>query len=521
METIRCSMARGGLGGVINIITKKGTQGVRGGLSADIDERGSYTARADVSGGNETLDYFVSGSRQDADGFLLSRDFDSTSEEDGGMRENSDYIRNNIYANLGMGAGDDFQFGFVAGASQGEFGQPPSTINDSKDVFAKKVKYERVDDYDGQFAQLSMGYDPAGIFNLRAWGYVNDSDQDLAGYDSDDYSAITKKGSYDKTDETQIYGGTVQAFFNSDSKGRLGLSLNAEKNSYDSNGYEITKSGTEDIDVSHDMTLLAAAHEYEITLFDHLGAVAGYSHHWQNKDEGDDDDQGSWLIGLTYDLFEHTQLRTSYARKIRFASIKNLYDAGSGNEDLTTETSDNFEIGISHLLPWGIMADLALYHNDVEDYIQKNDTTEIYENKDEYRFKGLELFLSKQFSNAGLTFGYSYMDAVDKSEGTTVDDLEYRPVHKFTLEGDYEFDFGLTAYASLLHLTDQIYYGSDGSKGDLGDITLVNMKLEQLVYKKIGSIYLGVDNLFDENYEESYGFPQAGRTAYAGMKIRF
>lgn len=506
---------QGGLGGVINIITKKGTRGVRGGLSADIDERGNANAKGDISGGNDRVDYFVSTSRQDSDGYKLSDSFDATSEEDGSIRENSDYFREHFFTNLGMTASDSLRFGIVAGVSKAEFGQPPSTINDNSDPYAKKPKYERVEDSDGQFAQLSMGYDPGGLFSLRAWGYLNARDEDLAGYDGDDYSEITDKKSYDKTDETDVSGATVQGFLKFNTLGQLGFSLNAENNSYDSNG---AYGNGNAIAVSHDLSLYSAAMEYEATFFDRLGVVAGYSHHWQNKEQGNDDDQGAWLAGLSFDVVEHTRLRASYARKIRFASIKNLYDSDAGNEDLDTETSDNYEIGVTQLLPYGIMADLALFQNDVENYIQKVD--DVYENNDEYRFKGAELFLSKQFSKAGVSLGYSYMDAENKSEDATFEDLEYRPVHKFTLEGNYAFDFGLIVYAGLMHLTDQVYDG-DTDQGELGDITLVDLKIEQRIYKELCSLYVGVDNLFDEEYEESYGFPQAGRTTYAGMKIRF
>lgn len=369
-------------------------------------------------------------------------------------------------------------------------------------------------------AQLSMGYDPGGLFSLRAWGYVNEHDEQLARYNSDEYMAITKSKNYNQTDETEVAGGTVQGFFNLDALGRLGFSLNAENNAYDSNGAY----GNDDaITISHDLSLYAAAIEYETTLFERLGVVAGYSHHWQDMDQGNGDDQGAWLTGLNYDLAEKTRLRAAYARKIRFASIKNLYDGDAGNRNLDTERSDNYEIGVSRLLPYGILADLALFQNNVEDYIQKVEQAsgdDLYENYDEYRFKGVEFFLSKQFSKAGASLGYAYMDAENRSEDAAFEELEYRPAHKFTLEGNYAFDFGLIAYASLMYLTDQVYDG-DEDQGELGDITLVDLKLEQRIYKQIWAVYLGVENLFDQDYEESYGFPQAGRTAYAGMKIRF
>ncbi len=449
----------------------------------------------------------------------------TTDVEDGGIRENSDSARQNLFANLGLAVNDDLRFGMVVGGTDAEFGKPMSTIDDKSDPYAKNVKYERVEDYDSRFAQLSLGYDPKSLFSLRAWGYVNQSDEESAGYDDDSFSAISKKGSYEQSDETEVCGATIQGFFSSDAFGRLGLSLNSEVNTYGAKGYEIKKKGASDIDISHDIELFSAALEYETTLFDRLAFVAGYSHHWQNKDLGEDDDKGAWLLGLSYDMTMNTRLRASYARKVRFASIKNLYDPSAGNEDLNTETSDNYEVGVTQALPWGITADVALFRNNVENFINKveqEDGDDLYENHDEYRYQGVELLLSKPFAAADISLGYSYMDAQDKSEGSYMDDIEYCPVHKFTLEGDYTFGFGLTAYASLEYLAGQIYYGDEGDpKGELDDIVLVNLKLEQWIYKNACAVYIGVDNLLDEDYEESYGFPQAGRTAYVGAKFRF
>jgi len=34
-------------------------------------------------------------------------------------------------------------------------------------------------------------------------------------------------------------------------------------------------------------------------------------------------------------------------------------------------------------------------------------------------------------------------------------------------------------------------------------------------------VYVGANNLFDATYEESYGIPQAGRTVYGGVTVRF
>ena len=90
----------GGLGGVINIITKKGQKGVHGTVSGEIGDGDRYLGKFNLSGGHEKINFFLSGSLSDTNGFRLSDDFKSTTEEDGGLRENSDERRNDFFANV-------------------------------------------------------------------------------------------------------------------------------------------------------------------------------------------------------------------------------------------------------------------------------------------------------------------------------------------------------------------------------------------------------------------------------------
>jgi len=50
---------------------------------------------------------------------------------------------------------------------------------------------------------------------------------------------------------------------------------------------------------------------------------------------------------------------------------------------------------------------------------------------------------------------------------------------------------------------------------------VVDFKLDQAFLKKRLHLYLGVDNLFDRDYEEAYGFPRPGRTLYVGTIYHF
>ena len=99
--------------------------------------------------------------------------------------------------------------------------------------------------------------------------------------------------------------------------------------------------------------------------------------------------------------------------------------------------------------------------------------------------------------------------------------MQYRPEHKLTFETQSVFGFGLSAYASVMYVADHYFYSRNTplEKEKLNDYTLVDLKLDQAFLNKRLHLYLGVDNLFDQDYEEAYGFPRAGRTLYAGTKI--
>jgi outer membrane cobalamin receptor len=273
-----------------------------------------------------------------------------------------------------------------------------------------------------------------------------------------------------------------------------------------------------------DVKVYSASVEYEVSPLSDFGLVLGYGHHWFDKDEGDNDDDNSFLVGAFYDLLEDTRLKGSVARKIRFPSIRQLYDEDGGNPDLTREKSYNYELGVERALPGNSVVNLTGFIIDVEDYIEKIPPSNTFQNNDEYRFEGFELTAETHFvENLMLRAGYTYMETEDRSSGTEKDELQYRPRNKVTFEARYSFDCGFSPYVNVMHVADQCYYSRKSPliKRELDDYTLVNVKLEQVLLASRLRLYLGADNLFDEDYEESYAFPQAGRTIYGGIDIYF
>lgn len=515
----------GGNGGVINIITKKGEVGVHGSTVAEIGQEDAYLGRVSVGGSDETIDAFISASVSGRNGFRLSDDFEETGDENGNERENSDREMTNVFANFGYTLSEDTLLGLSLNYQTGEYGKPPVTNYDKNDPFTKKPKYERLDSQEGFAGQLAFSHRTAGPLSLHGWAFFNTLDVEENRYDDSDYDAQNLKGSYRSDTTTETVGGSLQFAYALQGGGSVTLGLTGQQESWEESGFQMVNDGvSETISADKDLSVYSAALEYTVAPIDRLGLVFGFGQHYQNREEGNEDAY-SYLLGLHYDLFEGTRLKASHARKVRFPSIKQLYDASDGNSDLHAERTLHYEIGVEQTLPAATTVAVTLFHNDAEDFIEKDDS-DINQNYENYRFRGVEIVAeNRAVENLVVRAGYSYLEAKDRSSNTQKDELQHRPQDKFTLEAAYDFPFNLTANVSLLYIANQYFYDSDGKdpleKQKLPNYTIVNLKLDKAFFDRALLFYVGADNLFDEDYGQSYGIPQAGRTLYAGVEYHF
>ena len=512
----------GGLGGVINIVTKRGKKdAVHGMVLGEAGDRSHYLGQFNLSGGYGKGDFFLSGSHSEIDGFRVSHDFKATPLEDGGTRDNSDKSRDNFFANVNFAPNDKILIGAVFNYLRGEFGKPSTTIF-PEDEFSDRPRFERMDNFEGYSGHLSLSYDLPGPFGLRSWIFFNQLTEEENRYDDGNFESITRSGSFHHDNETRIKGAALQTTCDLKTAGFLTLGLKGRNEEWEIEGFDITRDGRVDVQDERDIDIYSAALEYEVVPLKNLGLVFGYSQSWLKKDEGDDND-GSYLVGAYYDIHENTRIKGSFARKIRFPDIRQLYEPDRGDPNLQTEKSNNYELGIEQKLPWNSNVTLTGFLIDVEDYIEFIETvSDKFLNYEEYQFKGAELTAENRYiKNLLLRAGYTYLYTEDKSPDTERDELQNRPRHKVTFEGKYTFPYGFSPYANIIYVADQVFYSRETplSKRLLNDYLLVNLKVDQMLFKGKADLYVGVDNLFDVDYEQSYGFPQAGRFIYGGVKV--
>lgn len=529
---------QGGLGGVINIVTRRGQRGIAGEAGVEARERDARLARGSVSGGTNDVEVFVSASTFDSDGFPSVVGPPSLGSSPEQLRPNSDRRRTNLFGNVLARPTDRLQLGLVVSGVQAEYGLPPNAITDPDDPFANRPVFERVEDTDGISAHLAGSYTPAGPLSVRSWAFINGLNERRNRYDDDTYSSMddeTVRGTFRERTKTRLTGGAMQIATTRGRLGRLTLGLTAERDAWDLDLVirDVQRSGgggggrrfdVRSLTDERSLRRYAIALEHQLSLGDRAGVYAGYAHHWLDKDGEGEDNSGAASAGVYVDLASGTRLRAAAARTIRFPTIRQLYEEDAGNEALRTERATTVEAAVEQTLPARSLLTLTLFRTNARDFIERPNQGEPFANHDEYLFAGAELTAeTRAVRDLLLRARYTYLDTEDRSPGSAREALQYRPRHRGSVEARYALALGLSASVTVLHVADQVFYSREEpiTSAQLPDYTVANARVEQSLFRGAASISVGVDNLFDERYEEEYGSPQATRVVYGGLSVRW
>jgi len=537
---------QGGLGGVINIITKKGTKGFSSMLGIESGDGTPYYARGSVSGGVGKFTYLVSGSAYQRDNFPLASDFTASAEEQSGYRTNSDNTRYNGYVSLGYSPTNDLTFGLTFNYAQGAYGKPSSAIDNKFDPYAPPERYARIDAYHTWSLQLSTDWQVTKAFSVRGSWYYNFVSQHDNQYDDETYTTFDDPfvpNSYKLVNRAATSGVSLQPRYDFGTKGSVTLGLTGQWDSWDAEG--MVKPGGDDhaqggfgvgggsppyylypVSDNKSLSIYSAAIQYEVSPLEKLNLVAGYAYHWQLRDERNDSGYSIYL-GLAYDILKKTRINGAYQRNIRFPSISQLYKRDSNNYELVPEIAHHYQLGVEQKLSRKTVLGANGFLSYVKNFIALDQTMnpQHYKNFSEFRFYGFETSAeTRLIDGLSLKADYTYLISDDRSGGGK-DELQYIPKDKLTFSARYDFDFGLTPYVSVVYVANSYVYTKTkapvASKAKMKDYTVVNAKLNQKLMKGKVTLYVGVDNLFNEDYEQSYGIPRPGRYIFGGAEYRF
>jgi vitamin B12 transporter len=257
-----------------------------------------------------------------------------------------------------------------------------------------------------------------------------------------------------------------------------------------------------------------------VTPFEGLNLVAGgrYDHFNQFGDIWTYRFAGSYLIAKT-DTHLHASVATGF-------SPPSAQDKIFGNNfALEPEENLGWDVGIDQRFCEGrVMFGLTYFHNDLSNVIGFNGLFETL-NLGAALTQGIEAEVRvTPIKDLTLLATYTYLDARNTSAADITQlpgaRLPRRPRNEVYVSASYLWAKKLrtTIEAKFVNAREELNFG--GPKFDIEDYAFVNLAAEYEINKCV-SIFARINNLTDEQYSEVFGFPALGRTAYAGVKVRF
>jgi len=254
-----------------------------------------------------------------------------------------------------------------------------------------------------------------------------------------------------------------------------------------------------------------------------MGLVAGVGYSEQSRGTGPGDDGVSYLLGANYHFGEATTLRGSAARKMRYPTLRDLYAADRGNPDLTAETTQTYDLALEHRFgATGLTLEGVLFWIDAEDFIERIPGG-ITQNFEEYRFRGVEFSAGYDgIERLELDANYTYMDSENRSRGAGTTTLQNRPEHKFAVRVDYALTPAIRIGGNYLYAADSYALSrtTPTTTREVGDYGVLDLDASIELLQGSVRAYARIRNALDEDYAESYGFPQPGRAYVLGAEFR-
>ncbi len=262
--------------------------------------------------------------------------------------------------------------------------------------------------------------------------------------------------------------------------------------------------------------------------------------------------------GLVYHLLESVSLFARFARATRYPDIPAFYwyyggyrpevdpDRDIVRKPLCFEDALQYEVGCGFNLGRIAEATLSYYNYRVDDYIRwifGYSPSRVVYNIDRVDFQGLELDLSGQVGER-LTVSLNGTWQATKKSGDVLDasnalsdELSELPEFKANLALNYKDPAGMEAGLKLRWVDQRqvpFLSGSDAPEGTplgravtlkkLAAYTVVDLDWRYRLWQRDTAtvrLTAGVENLFDESYEEEYGFPAPGQSFHLGVEIEY
>ncbi len=509
------------LGGVINIVTRRGEGLPRGQVGAAYGDVDTWRGHGLVSGGANGWDYFAHASFSDSAGYLMSRDFGQTRNDYGDVRENSDARTAFVAANAGYYHG---LTGLTLTADHYQFaGGVPFSMEAVEPATLWRETWKKTG------AALHGQWAATDFLLLRGRAFYSRYFNTITTYEDTNLSVIASGGEGVSTYDNDIFGYVLLPEFLLGRFGTFTLSHIYKRDIVriqDEDRGEWYRYGAETYCAGGEYGL--HVYRFDFTLG---GAYNVYRRNETPTEQlGGDDSAFDYQAGLAYTPIEQVTIHAGGAHKSAFPDLKTLYGS-NGNPDLNPEFADNIDAGLRVRPIPQLGLESTYFFSDVTDLIGKRDLGNqfYYENIDSARIQGVENLVRVRLFD-GLFFAqgsYTWMSTHDNRESRNLHELDFRPRHTAFVDGRLNLPWGTALEAQFYYVGERKYELPDAGQSirTLPEYGITNARLSQTIRwderRTACELFLQARNVFDVYYEESPEKAAPGRNLLAGFALDF
>ncbi len=506
------------MGGVINIITRKGKGAPRISVSAEGGSYGTKAGRAAISGSSGPVSYAFSTTGFDTAGFsrygyrigrienTLARPLEPDSAQRIGAAGRV-AVAISPDVELEFGGYTSYNAAQIDNGASSFEAMPDSPSETSQRLYEGHTRLT-ANTFDGILkntflvsgSRINRHYNLMGQYTSPPLPYWNDY-----GYTGDriaaEYQGDLKLGPY----------------------GLLTFGAKAERERLLSTSRDVLAAGQtlDNVDATQTTRSLYALHQF--SLFENLHLSLG-----GRLDSIEDGDSfGTWRATAAYEIPETgTKLRGSVGTGAKAPTLYQKFDPFSGTPGLESERSVGVDIGVDqHLLDDRLLLSATFFANRFRNLIGygTSDTCrpeQVYGcfiNVNRARTSGVELSADMDVIPSWLRVkaAYTYLEAFDRDTDLR---LARRPQNEGRLGLIVTPVAGLSIEPSIVLVGTR--FSSPGERDKLAPYARLDVYADYRINDTF-SLYARAENLTDARYQEVYDYGTAGRSFYAGLRANW
>ncbi|MEA3543679.1 MAG: TonB-dependent receptor, partial [Thermodesulfobacteriota bacterium] len=354
------------LGGSVNLLSVRPKAGFEGSAQGSLSSDSRSDSKLSLGTRQDRFYAMLVAGLTESDGFRLSDDYQSNAIEDGGRRENSDYLKKSLYLKAGVTPSAGGEFFIAYNRIDGEWGMPPR-ISDFR------PRYWRYTDW-GKNTLYGVGDFKVGKIDVRTRLFYDQGRNVLDSYDDENYTTQTRRYTFHSTYEESSYGGSLTLSHHGLEKHLPSLAFHYREDTHKQQsdyGHSWEKYSSETYSVGV---------EDQQQLTDNLTLLAGIGYDLVRPIYADgatvhnDSDAFNFSAGFNYNYNPTTKIHILISAKNRFPTLKELYsgyiDWNIPNPGLHEEKTVNYEIGVEKLFGDSLIVRTALFYSQIDDLIE-------------------------------------------------------------------------------------------------------------------------------------------------------